>query len=85
MTRAAPGPTGIGMYVVRISRDVCKGCGLCVEFCPRELLAMDGELNKRGVHPAKVAGDPAVCTGCGNCAAICPDAAIEIDEVPDQG
>jgi len=72
------------MFKIQIKRDLCKSCGLCVEFCPRKLLILDVELNKRGVHPARFDGDPAQCTGCGNCAAMCPDAAIEIEEVPDE-
>ena len=71
------------MFKITISRDRCKSCGLCVEFCPRKLIVMDDGLNKRGVHPAVFAGSPEECTGCGNCAAMCPDAAIEIEEVPD--
>ena len=73
------------MFRIKIFRDLCKSCGLCVEFCPKGLIKMDSKLNKRGVEPAKfeeVDGKP--CAGCGNCAAMCPDAAIEIDEVPDE-
>ena len=72
------------MYKVTIHRDLCKSCGLCIEYCPRKLLKLDTELNRRGVHPARFNGSPEKCTGCGNCAAICPDAAIEIDEEPDE-
>jgi len=71
------------MFAVRIKRDRCKSCGLCIEFCPRHLLVLDPELNSRGVKPVKFEGPQDQCTGCGNCAAMCPDAAIEIDEVPD--
>ena len=71
------------MYRVRIQRDLCKGCGFCVKFCPKNLLKMDTELNKRGVHPAIYAGVPEDCIGCASCAVMCPDAAIEIDDVPE--
>ena len=71
------------MYIIKIKRDLCKSCGLCVEFCPRKLLLLDTTLNRRGVHPAKFDGEAHKCTGCGSCAAMCPDAAIEIEEVPD--
>lgn len=68
------------MFVVTIERDMCKGCGLCIEFCPRELITLAEELSKRGVQPATFTGDPERCTGCGNCAAMCAEAAIEIEE-----
>ena len=71
------------MFIVKINRDLCKDCGLCIEFCPRGLLVRDTELNRRGVEPAKFEGEREKCTGCGNCTVMCPDAAIEIEEVPD--
>lgn len=35
-----------------VDRDRCKGCGLCVEFCPFGHLRLDEELNVAGYHPA---------------------------------
>ncbi|MEW6359606.1 MAG: 4Fe-4S binding protein [Planctomycetota bacterium] len=64
---------------VRISVKFCKGCGLCVEVCPKDCLGMSEVLSESGVTPAVVT-DESKCTACGNCAAICPDAAIEILE-----
>jgi len=68
------------MFVVTIKQDMCKSCGLCIEFCPRGLITLAEELNKRGVQPAAFTGDREKCTGCGNCAAMCAEAAIEIEE-----
>ena len=73
------------MFIITIKRDACKGCGLCIEFCPRGLIVLDPELNQRGVQPAMVGGEPETCTGCGNCAAMCPEAIIEIEEVAEAG
>ncbi len=70
------------MFRIKINRDFCKSCGLCIEYCARKLLVIDPVLNRRGVTPVKfdkAAGKD--CSGCGNCAAMCPDAAIEIEEV----
>jgi 2-oxoglutarate ferredoxin oxidoreductase subunit delta len=55
----------------------CKGCGLCVAFCPRQVLEVDGEGK---VHVAA----PERCTACGWCETHCPDFAIvvrRVDEV----
>lgn len=60
---------------IHIVKDRCKGCGFCIEFCPREVLETSEEFNARGVHPPKVK-DEARCTLCHFCAAICPDFAI---------
>lgn len=35
-----------------IDEDRCKGCGLCVEFCPFGHLRIDEHLNVAGYHPA---------------------------------
>ncbi|MGQ9677226.1 MAG: 4Fe-4S dicluster domain-containing protein [Chloroflexota bacterium] len=47
----------------------CKGCGICVEFCPRKVLRLS-ESGKAEV----VAADR--CTRCGLCEMLCPDFAI---------
>lgn len=50
----------------------CKGCGICVAFCPKKVLAL---------HDGKVAAErPEDCIGCRMCELRCPDFAIEIHE-----
>jgi len=64
---------------ILIDQDYCKGCALCVEVCPRQLIAMSRQLNAAGVFPAEVGADKmASCTGCALCAQICPDVAISV-------
>lgn len=60
-----------------IDASRCKGCRLCVVFCPKGVISMSSGFNLRGINPAEVT-DQAACSGCLNCAVICPDAAIEI-------
>lgn len=67
-------------FRLRIDRDRCKGCGLCVAFCPREVFTMSRALNKRGNHVVDVASE-SLCTGCRNCARVCPDVAIAIERL----
>lgn len=54
-----------------INSDWCKGCGICIEFCPEDALAMD-EMEK-----AQLASQEK-CNGCGMCELLCPDLAIEL-------
>ena len=71
------------MAHVTINAEGCKACLLCIEFCPRECLALAEDLNSRGFHPAAMA-HPEQCTGCRICALMCPDVCIEVyrDEKP---
>jgi 2-oxoglutarate ferredoxin oxidoreductase subunit delta len=49
----------------------CKGCGICVAFCPQGVF----EVNGRG-RPVAVYADK--CTACDLCAMRCPDMAIAV-------
>lgn len=60
---------------IHIIPDLCKGCGFCIEFCPKKILEKSDKLNKRGVHPPRVV-DESKCVLCGFCTVICPDFAI---------
>ena len=71
-------------YHVRIDREHCKGCELCVTVCPRSVLAISVAMNSRGQHVAETVAIDA-CIGCVQCADMCPDAAIEIDVEESEG
>lgn len=62
-----------------INSERCKGCGLCLEYCPKGALKVSEKYNSLGIHPMEL-GDESKCTGCSFCAISCPDAAIEIIE-----
>lgn len=66
---------------VRIQESRCKGCGLCVEFCPRHCLELSEGLNAIGYHPA-VMHDHEKCTSCALCAEMCPESGIEVFRKP---
>lgn len=62
---------------IKVDKELCKACGLCVFVCPKKVIELDGkEINKRGFHPAKQCGKD--CIACSACAVICPEAAIEV-------
>ena len=62
------------MARIKIDKNRCKGCYLCVVNCPQGLIKISTEMNVKGVKPAIFSGGK--CTGCGMCAIICPDCGI---------
>ncbi|MEW8979373.1 MAG: 4Fe-4S dicluster domain-containing protein [Symbiobacterium sp.] len=60
-------------FAIAVNSAYCKGCEICVHFCPREVL----RLNERQKAEAVAAER---CTGCGNCEIYCPDFAIAVTE-----
>lgn len=67
------------MPLIIVDQRYCKGCGLCVEVCPRHVIALDLDtISDKGYHPAMLV-DASRCTGCANCAVMCPDVAITVE------
>jgi 2-oxoglutarate ferredoxin oxidoreductase subunit delta len=66
-------------YYHTIRDRYCKGCGICVAFCPRKVLSL-----RSGKAFAE---RPELCIGCRMCELRCPDFAIEVrakDEEPEE-
>ena len=61
-----------------IEKDRCKGCELCINACPEDVLAMSSEINAKGYFFPSVE-HPDDCTGCRYCLLVCPDTAIQIE------
>jgi 2-oxoglutarate ferredoxin oxidoreductase subunit delta len=55
----------------------CKGCGICVEFCPTGVLGLDQD-----GHPVVIQAEK--CTACHWCDTHCPDLAIVVHRI-DEG
>ena len=64
-----------GAIVVDIER--CKGCEVCIDACPTQVIAMSEEVNHKGYKYAYMEV-PDACTGCTNCAIVCPDGVITV-------
>lgn len=60
---------------VYITRERCKGCGICIKFCPFGVLAFSEDFNSKGFH-TPISIKPEECTGCNLCGFYCPDFAI---------
>ena len=63
---------------VKFDNQYCKGCYLCVAFCPVKILKpAPYRLNEKG-YPLVDVITPERCIGCGFCALMCPDAVITV-------
>lgn len=57
-------------HKVRVNQGLCKGCGICVEFCPEDVFRM---------NEVAIPQYPERCVGCGLCEIRCPDYAVEVE------
>jgi 2-oxoglutarate ferredoxin oxidoreductase subunit delta len=55
----------------------CKGCGLCIEACPKKILVFANRLNASGYNTVSNK-EQVQCVGCAMCARTCPDVVIEV-------
>lgn len=56
---------------LKVIEDWCKGCGICVEFCPKDVLELkDGKIHIKDIES---------CIKCGLCELRCPDYAIYLE------
>jgi 2-oxoglutarate ferredoxin oxidoreductase subunit delta len=57
--------------ILVVNRDWCKGCNICVAFCPQDVLELDTD---EKIVIARIKA----CTYCGLCELRCPDFAITL-------
>ena len=60
------------MAVIIVYREVCNGCGECVEICPAAVFEIDEEGK---AEPT----DADACMECCSCVEVCPVEAIKIN------
>ncbi len=66
------------VHEINVNQEFCKGCGICIEMCPKNVLSASRVLSKRGVY-YPVAADPEACTACRLCEIYCCDFAIAVE------
>jgi uncharacterized protein len=61
----------------RVNIERCKGCGICLDYCPADAIA---------VKEKKALIEGHACIGCGECIVVCRQQAIEVqwNEEPDR-
>ena len=65
-----------GAIVVDTER--CKGCALCIEACPQDVIALSQKrVNVHGYRYVEAVNADA-CVGCTSCAIVCPDGCITV-------
>lgn len=60
---------------LRVSIDTawCKGCGICIDLCPKGALTRDHKEKAVWAYPDK-------CIRCGLCEQRCPDLAVTLQK-----
>ena len=68
------------MAKVTFQTDLCKGCGLCVDACPKKLIKIaENKIIAKGHSPAEMTAQEK-CIGCAFCATMCPDCVITVEK-----
>lgn len=69
----------ISAGLIVIDSERCKGCGLCIDACPKKLIAIAcNKVNSHGYQYAECYDDSDACIGCASCGIICPDGCITV-------
>lgn len=66
------------MVKLTVNTERCKGCGFCVEFCPKKAITLSEDSNSMSYHYVQV--DRSACILCGTCYTACPDLVYELIE-----
>ena len=60
---------------IYIDEKICKGCQLCIHFCPKNVFQMEDKVNDKGFVIPEVVNE-SKCKKCKLCELTCPDLAI---------
>lgn len=73
------------MAILTFNEATCKGCSLCIDACPKDILSLDTtRVNAKGYNPVKC-DDIVPCTACAICARVCPDSVIKVEREAREG
>lgn len=60
------------MNYAKIEANLCKGCRMCVQTCPKHCIYIGNSINEIGYQYA-VFKTGTACTACGLCFYVCPE------------
>ncbi len=68
-------------YLLRLNKDLCDGCGVCADNCPKDAIIWNPPLVVAGRLTRKPTIDFDIdsCIFCGECATICPLDALRME------
>ena len=64
------------MSYIKIDKNKCKSCYLCIDVCPKKLIQKSETIGKTGENVVEFKDENSQCIGCAQCAMVCPDIAI---------
>lgn len=63
--------------VIYLIPERCKGCRICVDLCPQQVLQVSSAVNSKGYHYPEIAPEKEdACVQCDFCTMVCPEFAI---------
>jgi 2-oxoglutarate ferredoxin oxidoreductase subunit delta len=65
---------------IKINEERCKGCAVCIQFCPLKLLSINPQKINHAGYNVVCINELDKCIGCGMCAMMCPDQALKMKE-----
>ncbi|MFX1339220.1 MAG: ferredoxin family protein [Promethearchaeota archaeon] len=63
----------------KVVEEYCKGCGYCINICPKKILRESNHLNSKGYVIPEIL-DLDECINCKKCELICPEMAITVEK-----
>jgi len=65
-------------FIARIKRELCSGCGRCLDACPAEAVGLVSANDPQHEWLRKAVLAPGRCLGCGVCVRVCKSGALSL-------